>query len=367
MGRMRRRRRLEDWEVVKRFLPEGWREAARELGALRRARGVDGAETLLRVLLVHLAEGCSLQETSARVRELGWCQLSAVALFRRLQAAEQWLRWLAERLWAQRVRPVRWGKYRVRAVDATTVRESGRTGSQWRVHYVLGLRDLQCDFFEVSDVHGGETFRRIPVRAGDLVLGDRVYGAPPGVAHVVRAGGAVLVRMSPQILPVFTASGRRLALGPRLASLRVGEVGVWDAYVHRPDEPPIAGRLIAVKRSRHATRAVRKRLLRKAQKNQTVASKAALVAARYFLLWTSAPATELEPNEALRLYRLRWQIELAFKRMKSILGLGQLPKRADPSARAWVHGKLVVALLVERLLDHARAFSPWGYDLETAR
>jgi len=359
-------RQLEDWAVVKRFLPPGWEAAARELGALRRARGVDGPETLLRTLLVHLAEGCSLQETSTRVRELGWCQLSAVALFGRLQAAEQWLRWLAERLWAQRVRPVRWGRYRVRAVDATTVRESGRTGSQWRVHYVLGLRDLQCDFFEISDVHGGETFRRIPVRAGDLVLGDRVYGAPPGVAHVVRGGGAVLVRVSPQILPLYTAAGRRLALGSRLARLRVGEVGTWPAYVHPRDGQPIAGRVVAVKRSRQATRAVRKRLLRKAQKNQTVASKAALEAARYFLLWTSVPAADLAANEALELYRLRWQIELAFKRMKSIMGLGQLPKRADPSARAWLHGKLVVALLVERLLEHARAFSPWGYELEVA-
>ena len=52
--------------------------------------------------------------------------------------------------------------------------------------------------------------------------------------------------------------------------------------------------------------------------------------------------------------------------MKSILGLGQLPKSTDASARAWIHGKLLVALLIERLLQEADAVSPWGYRLAAA-
>ena len=52
--------------------------------------------------------------------------------------------------------------------------------------------------------------------------------------------------------------------------------------------------------------------------------------------------------------------------MKSIMGLGQLPKFSDASSRAWIHGKLFVALLLERLLDAAEHFSPWGYRLATA-
>ena len=49
--------------------------------------------------------------------------------------------------------------------------------------------------------------------------------------------------------------------------------------------------------------------------------------------------------------------------MKSILGLGELPKRREDSCRAWLHGKLLVSLLLERLLDEAEHFSPWGYEL----
>ena len=73
---------------------------------MRRARRVRSggsgnrdAEILFRVLMVHLADGCSLKETALRVRQAGWCSVSSVALFKRLRSAEQWLRWLAEKLW----------------------------------------------------------------------------------------------------------------------------------------------------------------------------------------------------------------------------------------------------------------------------
>src|SRR6516162_8937345 len=86
----------EDWGVIRHFLPKGWEEQAHFLGALTRARGVEGAEELLRILLIHLASGCSLAETAVRAKRAGLGEISAVALFKRLKSAESWLRWLAE-------------------------------------------------------------------------------------------------------------------------------------------------------------------------------------------------------------------------------------------------------------------------------
>lgn len=356
---------LDDWDVVCQFLPEGWQEAARSCGALQRARGISDAAMLLRVLLVHLAAGCSLKETALRAREAGWCSLSSVALFKRLRASEDWLRWLAEHSWrrgAQAVQAVVKGGYRVRAVDATTVQEPGSTGTDWRVHYAINLATLQCDHFELTDVKGGETLRRIPVVSKDLVLGDRAYGTPPGIAHVVSSGGAVLVRMTCQNLPLYTESGRRISLANRLRSLRIGEVREWPAWVQTKDLR-IGGRLVAVKRGWQATREARARLRRRAARKQTTLTEESLLAAGYVFVWTSVPTKILKAIEIMELYRLRWQIELAFKRMKSIMGLGHLPKWADASARAWIHGKLFVAMLIERLLEAAETVSPWGYRL----
>jgi hypothetical protein len=357
MNRRTRLMGLDDWQIICQFLPAGWESAAYDLGALRRARGIPNATVLLRVLLVHLADGCSLKETALRAEQAGWCSVSAVALFKRLRAAEQWLRWLAERLWRRGDDSPMPRGYRVRAVDATTVQEPGNTGTDWRVHYAFDLANLQCDYFELTDARGGESFRRIPVAAGDLLLGDRAYGTPPGIADVVQRGGAVLVRVNQKALPLWDSEGRRFPLRQRLQTLRVQEVREWTAWVHASDQA-VRGRLIAVKLSRSAAQLARRRRLRHAQRRQTILSAEAIHLAGYVFVWTNVPRSVHRPEQVLSLYRVRWQIELAFKRMKSTMALGQLPKTTDGSARAWLHGKLFMALLVERLLEAAESFSP---------
>ena len=361
MDTRRSRMIVEDWRVVREFLPAGWQKQARRLGALRRARQIRGPTLLLRTLLVHLACGCSLVETAARLRAAGWCQISSVSLFHRLRRAEPWLRWLAHSLWSCPA-SVAAQRHRVRAVDGTLVHEAGRTGSLWRVHFSLNLRDLQCDYFELTAQHGGETLRRLPVQPGDLVLGDRAYGTPPGVAHVVGQGGEVLVRVNLQRLPMYTPRGGRISILARLRQVRRGVPRDWPAYVQGP-AGVIPGRLVAIRRGRQATERAQRKLRRKARKQQHTLSAAALEATRYVFVWTTLPAATYDAAAVLELYRARWLIEIAFKRMKSLFGLGQLPKRADGSARAWLHGKLFVALLVERLLAAAETLSPWGYPL----
>lgn len=111
---------------------------ARNTGALRRARDIPDAESLLRVLLMHVANGYSLSETAALASQLGM-ELSAVAVFKRLRASEEWLRWLAEQQRSKRPLALESQGRPVRIVDATTVSEPGSTGTDWRVHYVVNL------------------------------------------------------------------------------------------------------------------------------------------------------------------------------------------------------------------------------------
>ena len=362
MSRHESRMMLDDWQVIVRLLPENWEAMGRRCGALRRARGIRDAETLLRTLLVHLADGCSLVETAVRAKAAGWCDISSVALFKRLQASEQWLRWLAERLWRRREPSLPTEGRRFRVIDATVVCEAGPTGSQWRIHYSLNLADLQCDHFELTDIRGGETFRRIPVHRGDVMMGDRAYGTPPGVAYVRRRRGDVLVRINPRMMPLSTPTGRKLSVLRRLRQLRIGQVGDWPVVVHDADGD-IPARLIAIKRGRQSAERVRAKLRAKSRRQQRPVSAKALEMAGYVILLTTLSRSECGSRAALEWYRLRWQVELAIKRMKSILGLGQLPKRADASSRAWLHGKLLVALLLERLLHDAETLSPWGYSI----
>lgn len=353
---------LDDWDVVCRFLPEGWEQQARELGAIKRARGVADAQALLRILLIHVAGGCSLAETAARARHRGLGRLNGSAVYKRLRGAEQWLRWLAERMREQSGMAVPATERRVRATDASAVCEPGSTGTDWRIHYAIDLRNLQCDFFELTGLHGGETWRRFPVAAGDILLGDRGYANPNGVHHVVEAGGDLAVRLNRKALPLWDEPGERLDPLAPARTLTGQRSGEWPAWVHLPSGARAAGRLIVVRKSRQAAARDLKRARQIASRKQYVLSEDSIEALRYFFLWTTLPPA-WSCARVLNLYRCRWQIELAFKRMKSIMGLGHLPKKDPESCRAWLHGKLFTSLLVERLLGAAKTISPWGYDL----
>jgi hypothetical protein len=354
---------FENWEVLSTFLPPDWAEQARRLGAMRRARYISDPGTVLRILLLHLATGCSLAETAARASASGLAPISAVGVFKRLRAAEPWLRWLAQQMRGTADLPLEAAGRRLRAVDATSVSEPGSTGTDWKVHWAVNLADLQCDFFELTDIReGGETFRRVPVMAGDILMGDRVYAAPPGVSHVVKAKGDVLVRLNRQALPLFECDGRRMDLLAFLRALQGKTPREQEARVRHPQGGWITGRLIALRQSAEVTRSIQRRLRRRAQRSQEAVSVESLQFAEYFMLWTTLPHA-FSTATVLELYRLRWQIELVFKRMKSILGLGHLPKKDPLSARAWLEGKLFTGLLIERMVHTAESFSPWGYAL----
>lgn len=357
---------LDDWEVVCSFLPEGWEEKAREYGALTRARGIADAQSLLRILLIHVATGCSLTETSVRTQQLGLGQLNGSAIYKRLRSAEEWLRWLAEEMRCGLGMVVPAVGRRVRAVDATTICEPGSTGTDWRIHYAINLKNLRCDFFQLTDAHGGEMWRRFPVVPGDIMLGDRGYATPNGVQHVVDAEGDVVVRLNRTALPLWDARGKRLQPLKPARTLLPKQSGEWSAWVHRDSGSAIPGRLIIVRKSQQAAAYARKKLQQAASKKKKKVSAESLEATKYFFLWTTL-TSPWSRGQVLELYRSRWQIELAFKRMKSIMGLGHLPKKDPESCRAWLHGKLFTSLLVERLIGAARTISPWGYDLDGAQ
>jgi len=358
-----------DWEFLLTFLPVGWEAKAKELGALRRCRKVPDAGVLLRVLLIHLVEGCSLRETAVRARRGGIADVSDVTIKNRLEGAGEWFRWMSTALMSEWVtrqpQSVLAGPWKVRVVDGTQVKEPGPTGSLWRIHYAIELLSLRCDEVHVTGSEGegsGESFRRFAVHPGDLLMGDRVYGTTGGMAHVVKGGGDVLARFAWNSLPLWATATQPFDLFTPLRTLHGTALGDWPAGIK--DGPTwVEGRVCALKRSAPATEQAQRQARRKAQKHGTQVTPETLEAAGYVFVFTTAPANRLSPRQALEFYRGRWQIELVFKRLKSILGLNHLRRGEDQSAQAWIHGKLFAALLLEALLRHGESFFPWGYPL----
>ncbi len=118
-----------------------------------------------------------------------------------------------------------------------------------------------------------------------------------------------------------------------------------------------------IRKSQTAIALAHKKLRRCASKHGTQLQPETLIYAQYVMVLTTFPREEFSLEQILESYRFRWQIEFVFKRFKQIAQLGHLPKYDDDSARAWLYGKLFVALLTEKLIQHASSISPWGYKL----
>jgi len=362
----------EEWGVLASLLPSDWRQLARTTGAMRRARGqVRDADTLLQLLLMHVATGLSLKQTVARAQKQGLASMTDVALLLRLRSSGVWLQSLARRMFESsrfaREPPKGIGGRRLRAVDATTVEEPGATGTDWRVHYCVSLPELQCDYYEVTDDHGGETYKRVPISRGDIMLGDRGYCHREGVAHVLGRGGDVIVRLTSTGFPLLRpGTDKPFALLPHLRSLAGCAGGQWSVRFVAAGKTWNA-RLCALRKSELAAEAAKKKLLQAASKKQKKLRPQTIEFAEYVMVLTTLNRADANAHQVLELYRARWQIELCFKRLKSLLRLGHVPKRSDASARAWIEGKLLTVMLIERLIEEARLFSPWGFELQSAQ
>jgi hypothetical protein len=316
------------------------------------------------MLLLHVARGYSLRETVVRAKLAKWIDISDVALLKRLRNSDEWLRVLCIELLRENgaCRLDEGASRPIRIVDGTIVREPGKTGSQWRILYSIRVPSLVCDFFEVTSTIGegcGESLNRLPVGPRELILADAGYCSVAGIEYVWQHGADVLVRVNPQSFVAYSVCGRRISLLPRLRTLsKPGQFGEWRVVLHGQGSV-FAGRLCAVRKSDCAVQRAYRRLQRRASKKQMITRPVTLELAKYAIVFTTRSSGSTAC--VLRSYRLRWQIELVFKRLKSLAQLGHVPKRDDRSSRAWLYGKLLVTLLAQKLIHIGRDISPSGY------
>ena len=293
----------EDWDVLVSFLPQGWRELARDTGALKGLRKDKTVDNLLRTLLLHLGCGHSLRETVVRARQAHLADLSDVALLKRLKKSKGWLHALCVRLFEEQgLAVVPGGAYQIRAVDATTVKEPGPSGSLWRLHYSVGLPSLTCDFFKLTGTEGpgtGESLAQFPIRAGDHVLADRGYSTARGIRHVADAGGRLIVRVNTGSLPLCTAGGRPFDLLAAVTSVtRPGAVRSWATTVAAPGDNggpsgDIAGRVCVLRKSAEAVRLAHQKVRRDAARKGHQVQPATLRFAEYVIVFTTFPRAAL--------------------------------------------------------------------------
>lgn len=359
---------FDGWELLQRELPEDYRESAESMGLIhptppQLGAKITDASDLLRLLLGH-ATGASLESTTARAGATGLPSISAVALHKWERKAAPWLGLLVvQMLRADGACPDfvgdTVGGYRVVVADGTSLSRPGAMGTTARIHYAIRLPGLELVRCEVTDVGGGETLRRFDVQPGELWMGDRAYGTPPGVTSVWAKGGAVLVRINKTNLPLFTATGAKIDFDAELARVATRDAPIErPAFVHGPGGEIIEGRLCILWLPHEQAAQARKRARREKRDNGEKVTDGALRAAEYVIVFTTAEAARIPTDLVFRLYRARWQVELQVKRSKSIGHIDCLPNFRDDTIATWLYANLLIQQLARRLAERDLASSP---------
>lgn len=337
--------------------------SARETRAFLRARAIASAVDLLRMILAYCLGARGLRSTTAWASAVGLVDISNVALLYRLRQCGDWLALLVGQTLAFEAPEAAQGRL-IRLIDATMVPKAGAVSKEknklWRIHSAFDLPSERFGFFELTDEKGGERLDRVPVVQGEIRIGDRAYLQPDRIGEILLEGADIVVRAGWKNARWLGGDNQPIDL---LAILRKGaERGLIDQPIHiaRKSGDPLALRLVAIKKSPQAAEAARRKARREAAKGRHAISQGTLVAAEWVILVTSLPPSSFTTADVLALYRLRWRIELAFKRLKSLVGLKGPPGIDERSAKPYLLAHLLMILLLEPLVDEFEDSPRWG-------
>jgi DDE family transposase len=346
----------EDWTNVVVGLggAETLEVTARETKAFLRPREITNAVDLLRLILAYCLGERGLRSTAAWATSVGLVDISNVALLYRLRQCGDWLAMLVGQTLAATAPKASRGRM-IRIIDATTVPKKGldarKKNELWRIHSAFDLPQERFGHFELTDQQAGETLDRIPVVAGEIRLADRAYLQPDRMATVIEAGADVVIRAGWKSACWLDGEGNALDLVAELRKAGARRLIDRPIWIKRKSGAPLAVRLVAVKKPAQAAAEARRKARRAAQRGGHQLSKRTLDAADWVILVTSLKPKDFATADVLALYRLRWRIELGFKRLKSLIGLKGPPGIDERSARPHVLAHLLTILLLEPLID----------------
>jgi hypothetical protein len=357
------------FEELLQDLPPATMQMARDFKAFVRTKKIKTPAHLLRLVFLYCGLDQSLREVAGTFTMLSE-SITDQSVAERLRACGPWVQALLRRMFPMSAIETLPPERRLVVIDASSIQAPGATGTDHRLHIAMDLRTLQFVEVLVSDVHTGETLKHFTLRAGDVALADRGYAHAQGMGEAVKQGAEIIVRLNPFSVVLCDAKGQPMILGKALKrqpleTLRTlpvliqasGGQSAVQGWVH-------AYRLSAEQagRARHKCRQRHKKGAPKAE---------SLWLAGWVLVFTTLAPAVLSAQTIMRLYRCRWQIEIAIKRWKSILSVDALRAKAtSPLAEVWLHGKLLYALMLERRmrrrlgdhwsqLDHERVATWW--------
>ncbi len=328
------------WPYVSEHLPE-IDESARRCLAVKRSRKVTPV-ALIRMALAYAVSDMSFKDIAAWAKALEIAEITGPALHYRIKNAEAWFKHLLTNI-LETTAPAPATGFVVRIIDATVITGPGSKSFGWRAHVSLDPDTGCIQSVEITDTKGGESFNRFTTSPNVLDIGDRGYCAARGIYSRVANHGHVLVRVNHHSIRICNLNKETISLASYLQSIDEGQTKEWDVLIPVP-----ADNVKKYWTLKHAKAWVKGRIIAFRRKGAV------------YSLFTDLAADRLSALQAQRLYRVRWQIELAFKRLKSQLDLDELRTRDGPTTKSWILLKFLAAAIAQKMLMPNEPFFPRG-------
>jgi hypothetical protein len=347
---------IQNLDEVFSLFSEGWQEKAAELKALTRARNIKKAEDLLMLNLLYQTNGKSLGGTSALLKSGGNINLDKNAVYFRIQNSTEWNIWLNQNICRNNgivaEKPEFLSDKRVIAIDATDEKMNADGSLLARLHYGVDIYTLEPVQALMTTGKTGETLTNFNAfKEGDIVLADRAYGTIKSIEHVKASGADFVIRLKYNAFTMYDENGERFDLEDAIKNMSEGSSLEFKVnYKNGKELTPIR---ICVYRKTAEQAVNSERNIKKSnkKKGRTEPNSTQLFFGNYVIVATSL---SFDCDKILELYRQRWQIEILFKRLKSLFDYDDMPAKTEVTMKAFISGKLLLSGICEALVMKGR-------------
>lgn len=340
---------------VLQYLSAEYEALAYQTKALQRSRQVRNPSELLHLVFLYSWLGLSSRLVAARFSCL-YRRITDSAVLERLGGCREYLHQLIIKQFGleeeSSIKDL--GKrYLITLVDGSSWGSRGGRTSDYRLHLKLSWRSGGWTEMLFGDNHLGESLLNYSYRPDELVVADRNYGRPRAVVAVDRQGVRFVVRISPSQIRICDESGEVIEWGGILDQAEENqgryEQSVWISegvgksltkmrvvLGKLPPEKALLAEVKARRKARHRGGQIRTETLRYAH---------------WLIVLSNLSEEEAGSEELLQIYRMRWQVEIGIKRLKSLYRIDQMSSSAgSPVGEVRVLARLLMALMIGRKL-----------------
>jgi len=359
------------FEELLQYLPPELEQLAYDFKVFVRSRKIKTVPELLRVVLLYCGLDLSLREVAGHLTLLDE-RITDEAVRKRLKACQPWVKALLFEMLPHRSPTHLPEGLRFCAFDGSSIQAPGATGTDYRLHIGMDLVTLEFTHLLVTDKSTGESLKNYPLNPGDVAVVDRGLCHASGILEKQQQGADVVVRYNQYCMPLLKEDGTSLDLISELKQFdleRKNSLSVKSFPVYRPvagtsekeSEEKLSGHLMVMrlpaKEAKEARRKCRRKASKKGRRQPRVET---LFMTEFLMVFTTLSPSILSPKALLELYQCRWQIEIAIKRLKSLLDIDKLRSKPGILADVWLNGKLLYALMLEKH-KRKRFGDDWGY------